>query len=180
MNRPELGVVVVASAVQAEASEQVVLEGGDGGEVDVGDVEEQRLVLAAAEGATPVVDTDVVRGFDGAEGRAQSRGERIEAAGGGVAQFEAAAGVEYALEFQRVADVERADDDAALDAGVVGRRAQQPIQHRADAAELSASFVGDMDEEVDGGRHQGSDTEKERGPKAARISTSGRRRRCRV
>jgi len=116
----ELPVALVLAARQPPARSEIVLVAVEYLAADPAGVHQDHLVFVGAEATHPVDQAQPV----------DRRGQP--------------------LHLDPIPGVERADQDRAAHVGVVRGRAEQPVQHRADTAELQARLVGGVDDQGDG------------------------------
>ena len=140
----ELVLVLIAHAVQPETFPHEILELVEALVIDVAGVDQDDLVLGRAERARAVQQAHVPLRLDIAQPRFQRRRAGQHIGAGEIAHLQLVARREQALHLDLVARVHGPDQQRALDLSQVTRRAEQPIQHRADAAQFEFRFVCGM------------------------------------
>ena len=108
-------------------------------------------MLGLAEAPHAIQQMHVHALFDRAEPPGELLRGLVDAMQRGIDDRQTVPGRGQPLHLVAVPGIERADHDGAAHGRVVGRRAEQAIEHGADAADLEAGFVGGMNDEGDAG-----------------------------
>ena len=118
---------------------------------DAPGIDQDHLMLGIAEAPHTIQQVHVHALLD----LAQPPGERlrglVDALQRGIDDSQAIARRGQPLHLIAVPGIERADHDGAAHGRVVGRRAEQAIEHGADAPDLEAGFVGGVNDEGNAG-----------------------------
>ena len=150
----EFRIVLIAAHIQTVLVPQKVFEHPSLFLVDLGDVDEQDFVLHPTEGPQSIQDIHMKGRFDAAEGIGQGRGHQGDAPVAGVEDAQVVAWGKEAGHLLGMVHVVRPDHDGAAHGFLISLCAQQAVEHRADASDLDAGFMGHMDEEIDGWGHE--------------------------
>ena len=118
---------------------------------DASGIDQDHLMLGITEAPHTIQQVHIHALLD----RAQPSGERlrglVDALKRGIDDIQTIARRGQPLHLFAVPGIERTDHDGAAHGRVVGRRAEQAIEHSADAADLEAGFVGGVNDQGNAG-----------------------------
>ena len=146
-----LGIVGVAVRLQVVVRVKVV--GKEVGHIreQVGRVNQQHFVAVCSVWCQAIEDVDVQIPFQAMEPFAQSRRDQsVDAVATGITDLEPGLLRHDSIHLGRIPGGKRAGQDGALNLVGVGAGGQQALQNRADAADLQAGFVRDVDNQGQG------------------------------